>query len=766
MIVSKAFDVEIFPNLFSVTFVDVKDYLQKFADCEGALTDTLTVEEIKKRLDEVKCDVFYISDTDDSQLLNLVSYLNKMQAHYITNEDKDANISQVPVRYDLFGFNTLNYDNLMIAFFLMSFNRYDNTKYLIKALYEFSKKIIRLQDDHEAFYQDNQVTLARKYRLPFASVDLFKVFHLDAASARADKDTGERIKLSKGLKGVSINLKWYELLDFKLPPIDEEEVKLYWSNKPEYKGCTAAFINNLGINDFDRYVLPKHVEPMLHYNKNDVFIVCEMIRQKPDEIKLRYSIEHAFGIHVLSSARSDISKKLLTKLYSKATGLSPRDFEKKRTERTRLSFKKIIFPHIKFKTKQLQDLLESMKKVSIYRTNKDSFSTVVDFMGTKYNIATGGIHSIDAPRELRSNDKYVYIHHDYTSYYPSIMISYNIAPAHLNNKKFVELIDYLKSTRVKCKHAKPEDGMIIPGVHNNISAQALKIVINAIYGMLGFEKFWLYDRFAQMQVTINGQLMTMSLVEALELEGIHTVSANTDGIVVKVPRDKIDKFKEICEDWNKENRMSADDDYYRCYVDRDINNYYDVLEKNGEVEFKGQLDPKQYIKDLSKGFDMPIVRKAAFEYLEHNVPVMTTLRQCTDILDFCKTQNVGKQFEVIYDKVVNGKIVTVHSQRHVRFYVSYNGVIIQKQDITTKKRSRLASGNSVTILNTLDDKPIAERNINYKYYYDEAYKLISPIKLGISPNQKGNPIKGTKSGKALLKKYGTDFKTLFDEVDA
>ena len=346
------------------------------------------------------------------------------------------------------------------------------------------------------------------------------------------------------------------------------------------------------------------------------------------------------------------------------------------------------------------------------------------------------------------------------------MISYNIAPAHLNNKKFVELIDYLKSTRVKCKHAKPEDGMIIPGVHNNISAQALKIVINAIYGMLGFEKFWLYDRFAQMQVTINGQLMTMSLVEALELEGIHTVSANTDGIVVKVPRDKIDKFKEICEDWNKENKMSADDDYYKCYVDRDINNYYDILEDSGKVEFKGQLDPKQYIKDLSKGFDMPIVRKAAFEYLEHNVPVMTTLRQCTDILDFCKTQNVGKQFEVIYDKVVNGKIVTVHSQRHVRFYVSYNGVIIQKQDNVTKKRSRLASGNSVTILNSLDDKPIAERNINYKYYYDEAYKLISPIKLGISPNQKGNPIKGTKSGKALLKKYGTDFGNLFDEVNA
>ena len=166
------------------------------------------------------------------------------------------------------------------------------------------------------------------------------------------------------------------------------------------------------INDFDRYVLPKYVSPMLHYNKNDVFIVCEMIRQKPDEIKLRYSIEHAFGIHVLSSARSDISKKLLTKLYSKATGLSPRDFEKKRTERTRLSFKKIIFPHIKFKTKQLQDLLEDMMKVYVYHTNKDAFCREITFYGTTYTLACGGIHTQDVPVVLKSNDKYIYKHFD------------------------------------------------------------------------------------------------------------------------------------------------------------------------------------------------------------------------------------------------------------------------------------------------------------------------------------------------------------------
>ena len=33
MIISKSVDIEIFPNLFSVTFVDLKSYLDTFRDC-------------------------------------------------------------------------------------------------------------------------------------------------------------------------------------------------------------------------------------------------------------------------------------------------------------------------------------------------------------------------------------------------------------------------------------------------------------------------------------------------------------------------------------------------------------------------------------------------------------------------------------------------------------------------------------------------------------------------------------------------------------
>ena len=91
------------------------------------------------------------------------------------------------------------------------------------------------------------------------------------------------------------------------------------------------------------------------------------------------------------------------------------------------------------------------------------------------------------------------------------MISYEVVPAHLNRKVFAKMVDYFKQTRVKCKHTDDKDGFVVPGVHNKLAAEALKIVINAIYGKYGYENFWLYDRLAQMRVTINGQLMTMTL---------------------------------------------------------------------------------------------------------------------------------------------------------------------------------------------------------------------------------------------------------------
>ena len=88
-----------------------------------------------------------------------------------------------------------------------------------------------------------------------------------------------------------------------------------------------------------------------------------------------------------------------------------------------------------------------------------------------------------------------------------------------------------------------------------------------------------------------------------------------------------------------------------------------------------------------------------------------------------------------------------------------------KENVHDGKRSVLASGKPVIILNKLDDVDITLRNIDYKYYYEEAYKIINPIKLGISPNQKGDKNKKTLSGKALLKKNFGLYNSLFDNED-
>lgn len=770
MIISKCMDVEIFPNLFSITFVDLKDYLNTFRDCVDskgkpkALTECLTVAGIKRRLDTVKSDIFYISDTDDNQLIELVGYINSMEAHYETITTADGNVTQIPIRTDLYGFNNLGYDDLMIKAFLMYFNRFDSTKYLIEFLYGISQKVIKLQSDKDAFYNDKELELIRNYKLPYATIDLQKVFALHAAGVNVDKNSGERIKFGKSLKQTSINLKWHELLDFTLPPIDEEEYNLYWCKQDRYKGLKLSELNKLITNDFDRYVLPKYIKPMLYYNKNDVFLCGEIVRQKPDEVKLRYSLSNAFNLNLLSCSRANIADKLLAKFYSELSGLNKKQFEKLRTERTKLSFNKIIFPHIKFQTPELQKMLAEMKQVVITRTNKDAFSKEIEFYGTKYTLATGGIHSVDRPGIFRSTDDYTYIHYDIGSFYPSTMVAYNIAPKHLNQQVFTKMVDYFRTTRLKCKHTADDVEMLIKGVPNKLSAEALKIVINAIYGKFGSETYFLYDRFAQMQVTINGQLMVMMVIESLELAGIHVISANTDGIIVKLYKNKEEQFKQITDEWCAFNKMTADSERYKLFITRDINNYLNV-QSNNTIEFKGALDPKQYLKDLKKGYDAPVVAIAVFEYLVNNVPVMTTLRNHKDILDFCKTQNVGRQFEVVYDVCEKGVIRHVHSQRHVRFYVSTKGVIIQKENKTTGAKSKLAGGNSVCILNSLDDLPIEERNINYGYYYNECYKIIDPIMLGISPTQKGDRDKHILSGKAAIKKNSHQYNSLFDDED-
>lgn len=531
MILSKAYDVEITPNFFSIVIVDINDYLKIFADActieikKGKekrtpipLVQKYSVEDIKVKLASVRKEKYYITSTDDRQLLPMLGALNNMRPHYNSNN--------IPVRTDMFGYNSSRYDRLMIAALLMYANQSNSTAELITRLYETSKKIISLQDDSEMAKKDFFLTNLSKYSLPYNDIDIMTIFALNKVGTGIDSK-GNKVYFGKSLKQTSINLQWYELLEHTLPPISEKDIMFYQKDL-RYKSMSAEQINNL-VDRWDRYIIDEWIPPMMHYNENDVFIVAEMIRLFIDEVRLRYNISKVYEVNVLSSSRSNIADKLFTKFYSEFSGLKYEQWGRKKTERTILSFNRVILPSIKFKTKELQELLEEIKQVATYsvgkkalkevahkypnlkylKTNNDNGWFEVAINKLTYTIAMGGLHTQDRPRVLKSkivemdipstgersgeattsddvwdimtDDSYIYTHWDIASFYPSLIVNYGIAPAHLNKGVFCKLIKWLRDTRVVAKHTEGD----IDGIPSNILAEVLKIVINSIYGKLG-----------------------------------------------------------------------------------------------------------------------------------------------------------------------------------------------------------------------------------------------------------------------------------------
>lgn len=768
MIRCECYDVEILPNFFSITFVDLASYLEVFKDCVNdkeeriPMIQKITVEEIKRRLSTVKHKSFYITDKDDSQLFKMIEYIN----HFMIDENN------VPIRTDLYGYNSRSYDKLMIAALLMYFNQCDTTKELITKLFNTSQKIIELQDkDKKEINNDFLMRSLNKFGLPYIDIDVMKIFALNKAGTYIDKNN-EKKYIPKGLKQTSINLQWYELLEYELPPICEKDADIY-NQIPKYKGMSIRELNNV-VEKWHRYIIDEYIPDMLHYNLNDVFIVAEIVRLYSSEIKSRYAVTASYGVDVLSSSRSNMADILFQKFYTKFSGIPYKQWKDGRTIRTAMSLNKIIFDCVQFKTPELQNLLADMKKLVLYKVSKDAFSRTVKIGDTEYNLATGGLHSADRPMEIWSTTewngtyrsstgglvdktsvtrKFTILHFDIASYYPSIIAYYGVAPKHMVKSAFRNLIQWMKDTRVEVKHS---NEAVIDGIPRDVFALVLKIVINSIYGKFNFEQGPLYDRLATLEVTINGQLMMLMLCEELELNNIPIISANTDGIMVKVYEDKREEFDRITKEWQNKTGMSADSDILHCLIARDVNNYIAQFRSKGKLkdELKGDFNPLMYANDLQKGYSMPIVAEAVYQYFINNVPIMTTLQNSNNILDFCMTQNVGRQFHVEETKVVNGKLQTKVCQRYVRFYVTNNGYTVEKVHNVTGERSRLAAGMQVCVINSLDDADIVSRNINYKYYYNKCYDIINPIKLGITPKGKG---------KTQIRKKAGMYNRLFDD---
>lgn len=726
-----AYDIEVTRNYFGVCFVDLNHYLEVFKDCVDdkqeaiPLIDKISVAEIKNRLATVRRYRFSIFEDDDSELYPLLNWL-QYQADY-------------------FGYNNNKYDRLMLSALLMYYNQFDKPSKLIEFLYDTSQRIIR-NSDNDVLWQDSFTNMLMKNRLNFRDLDLFQIFRLD--------------HFHKSLKQTSINIKWYNLLEYHMPPISELDVNYYY-RLTENRGLSIEQLNRLYRNSFERYLHPAWKKEMEEYNDNDVFICCELVRMNQEEIRLRYMISKEYEINVLSASRSTIADKVIVKLYSKFTGFHPKRFIDTKTIRRKIEVSEILSDKIQFSSPQLNDLLQSLHSL-VLRGEKGEFERTFTYAGTSYTLATGGLHSNEIPAIYVANDKQTIVDRDVASYYPNLIRSLKVCQKHLNPKAWFRIADTIVDERLEHKHlAKDKSLNLIQRMKHTTAAACLKIVANAgIFGKMGSEKSFLCDKKAMYKVTINGQLFLLMLIERLEDAGIHVISANTDGIVTIVPKGLEETADNICHWWEKHLGLELEFTSYSKYITEGVNSYLTV-KTDGKKKFKGRMNPKMYLEDLSKGYNSPIVAKAVTEYFINGTPVMETLRNSKSILDFCRTQNVNRKYYIEYTHVVDHKMVVEEVQRNTRFYVSLTGGSLMKVEILgwdennqpKLKKSSLCAGQRVTVCNLVEDKDISELNINYLYYYNECMAIIEPIEQ--SRNNKGK-------GKRLVKKYYGMRNTLFD----
>jgi hypothetical protein len=726
-----AYDIEVTRNYFGVCFVDLNHYLEVFKDCVDdkqeaiPLIDKLSVTEIKNRLATVKRYRFSIFEDDDSELYPLLNWLQ--------------------YEADYFGYNNNKYDRLMLSALLMYYNQFDKPGKLIEFLYDTSQRIIR-NSDNDVLWQDNFTNMLMKNRLNFRDLDLSQIFRLD--------------HFHKSLKQTSINIKWYNLLEYHMPPISELDVDYYY-RLTENRGLSIEQLNRLYRNSFERYLHPSWKKEMEEYNDNDVFICCELVRMNQEEIRLRYMISKEYEINVLSASRSTIADKVIVKLYSKFTGFHPKRFIDTKTIRRKIEVSEILSDKIQFLSPQLNDLLQSLRSL-VLRGEKGEFERTFTYAGTSYTLATGGLHSNEIPAIYVADDKQTIVDRDVTSYYPNLIRSLKVCQKHLNPKAWFRIADTIVDERTEHKHlAKDKSLSLIQQIKHFTAAACLKIVANAgIFGKMGSEKSFLCDKKAMYKVTINGQLFLLMLIERLEDAGIHVISANTDGIVTIVPKGLEETADNICHWWEKHLGLELEFTSYSKYITEGVNSYLTV-KTDGKKKFKGRMNPKMYLEDLSKGYNSPIVAKAVTEYFINGTPVMETLRNSKSILDFCRTQNVNRKYYIEYTHVVDHKMVIEEVQRNTRFYVSLTGGSLMKVEVLgwdennqpKLKKSSLCAGQRVTVCNLVEDKDISELNINYLYYYNECMAIIEPIEQ--SRNNKGK-------GKRLVKKYYGMRNTLFD----
>ena len=561
------------------------------------------------------------------------------------------------------GFNSMHYDAPVISYIIL------NYKGLIKkSIYEITAELKTFSD--KVINSETSASWTKyKYANLFDDLDL-------------------------------LAMKWSQKLRTSLKAL---QVTMQYKNVEEYDGDFNAFLPR---SDYDK---------VLAYNKNDVESTEELLNRSKKDLDLRIAIEEQYNIAALNKDGVNLGMEILKKYYLEATGKSWNEIKDLRSNVDSVPLKDVIFDNIEFTNPVLQEILSQLKNTVIPIPVPEGYKFEIKFEigGIKHTYGIGGLHSENDPEIFEPSEDESLIDSDVRSLYPTISLVNKLYPAHLG-EAFLNVYQMIYDQRVaaKAEGRKTEN-------------ETLKLALNGLTGNLQSIYSWVYDPMMVFKIRINGQLMLLMLIEKVIEHGFQLIQSNTDGIFVKIKKDRYNEYMQICKDWEDKTQLTLEHDEFERFYQYAINDYIGVKKGWSETHDPNLIKKKGLFIDtpvLGKGMAPLIIPEALNKYFVEGIDPEKTIRNCNDILKFCTFQKVAKDFNLEYGGV---------PARHInRYYMSMNGKPLIKYKLENGQKIRptlLCADSGVTLYNKFDDKPIEERKINYQYYIKEVYKIINAL---------------------------------------
>jgi hypothetical protein len=469
---------------------------------------------------------------------------------------------------------------------------------------------------------------------------------------------------------------------------------------------------------FDEVLDSDKFDDVIKYCYNDVDATEEFFKKSEKLVELRFS-QQAENLHLelFNKSDSSIGEMLFLDLMAEKLQIEKAKLKKMQTRHKTIALKDVILPYIKFETPEFNSVLEFFRGQIITEDTKDAFKHCLLFDEMEYFYGLGGLHAARGNSVFQSDEDNIVLSVDFASFYPNISIKNKFYPEHLS-EAFCVLYEELFEKRKLIPKLNPQN-------------TAIKLLLNSTFGKAGDSYSFLYDKFFQMAITVNGQLILSMLCEQLsQIEGVKMILANTDGCELIVPKNKKREVYDICTGIEKLTQLQLEYTTYEKLFVRDINNYLSVDIK-GKVKTKGAFDIDL---ELHKNRSERIVPLAVKRYFVNNVPVEETIKNHLSVGNYGEIENQGIYDFCIGKKIQSNQNYTIEDTEEniikhihdkvIRFYVSTDGDYLKK-NYSDGRKEITVGGNKMTMF--MDYYDSNNYNVDYDYYINQANKIIHSV---------------------------------------